>query len=590
MNNEDGYGNGNAGHSPAIPLYGRRPNLSGGPADRLPPHHEEAEKSVLGAILRDETSLAAVVDFLRVEHFFRSHHQVIFTAILSLYEQSVGIDDITVSGELARRNQLEEIGGVLYLFELMETVPHSANAEYHARIVQETGDKREVLDAGLEMTRDAQSSMFTADEVRERALARISRLESAAGDGEQEPAFTPLPSAMDPKAFYGIAGEVVRIIAPHTEACPEAILGQFLVAYANAFGPRPRWQLEATIHRCNLYLLLVGPTGIARKGTSWDVTQWLLNRCDDDAKTRRTVSGLTSGEGLIAYCDQAGAPILAVETEFVRLLTNMGRENNSLSSVLRQAFDGPRLEVATKNNPIVCNDSYFSLIGHTTQSDYKAKIHQVSIDNGLVNRMMHMNVYRARRLPEGGDFESVRQALEPLTADLALSIGFAKFDRALDRPMRKTEAARVYWSELYHGPLSEPRTGDHAKVTIRAAPIILRIAVIFAVLDRDYEIDVRHIEAARAFWDYCDQTSAFLFPCRAVDADGARVLKAIDADDARTHGLTPAEISRRAFGGHKTRPEMVAILSLLNEAGLICHEPERKGRACSVWKRTHVPY
>ena len=78
------------------------------------------------------------------------------------------------------------------------------------------------------------------------------------------------PAAPDPAAHHGLAGEIVSKLAPHTEADPVAILSQLLVAFGAAVGRGAWFQVEATRHHPNEYLVLVGDSARARKGSSWD--------------------------------------------------------------------------------------------------------------------------------------------------------------------------------------------------------------------------------------------------------------------------------------------------------------------------------
>lgn len=344
--------------------------------DTLPPHHIEAEMSALGAMLQDNTKIDAVMEILRPEDFFRDVHQIICRHIEAMHKRGDPVDAVTLVDYLRVIGLSETVGGLDYLIELYGIVPHAANATYYAGIVKEKAKARLSIELATDIIRRAYGHQETASDVLDRASKMIESMRSERLDDDGQSLFNPLPEKMDAKAFRGIAGEIVNIIAPHTESCVEAILGQFIVAFGSVCGPRAHWRLEATAHRCNLFLCLVGPTGIARKGTSWDVARWMIARCDEEWGRRPILSGLTSGEGLIFHAKEESGPLLAVETEFARTLTNMGRDNSSLSTVLRQAFDGPHLRVPTRNNPITCDDAYISLIGHTTLSDIKAKMHR----------------------------------------------------------------------------------------------------------------------------------------------------------------------------------------------------------------------
>ena len=104
----------------------------------------------------------------------------------------------------------------------------------------------------------------------------------------------PFPEPMGEEAYYGIAGEVVSIIKPNTEACPEGILTQFLLGMMNIIGRKPYCR-QAGIHHLNEFVVLVGETSIGAKGTSWDAANVLLEAVDSDWFNNRIHGGVQSG-------------------------------------------------------------------------------------------------------------------------------------------------------------------------------------------------------------------------------------------------------------------------------------------------------
>lgn len=123
--------------------------------DRLPPQSVEAEQSVLGAMLIEKDAILRASEILDPAAFYRDAHRKIFEAILSLNERSEAVDVVTVTEELRRRNQLEEAGGVAYLTTLANLVPTAANVEFYARIVEEKGVLRRLIQASSEIARRA---------------------------------------------------------------------------------------------------------------------------------------------------------------------------------------------------------------------------------------------------------------------------------------------------------------------------------------------------------------------------------------------------------------------------------------------------
>src|SRR5712671_565608 len=120
-----------------------------GSPDRLPPQSIEAEISVLGAVLITESALDQVqIDVgLRPEDFYFPKHQSIFKAMLGLQERTEPVDALTLSAELERHGQLEDVGGTAYVHSLPTSVPSAGNARNYAQIVRDRAQLRRLLGA-----------------------------------------------------------------------------------------------------------------------------------------------------------------------------------------------------------------------------------------------------------------------------------------------------------------------------------------------------------------------------------------------------------------------------------------------------------
>ena len=118
----------------------------------LPPHDLEAEKSVLGAVLLDKDAIVKVIEFLRANHFYKQSHESIYQAIMNLYDSREPADLITVPAELKKMGELERVGGVTYLTELVNSVPTAANIESYARIIKNNSLKRSLISAAAEIS------------------------------------------------------------------------------------------------------------------------------------------------------------------------------------------------------------------------------------------------------------------------------------------------------------------------------------------------------------------------------------------------------------------------------------------------------
>lgn len=119
--------------------------------ERIPPQNIEAEQSVLGAMLVDREAIAKVSEILRAEDFYREEHKVVYSYMLELYNKNEAVDYITITDILAKNNKLEDVGGLAYVTNLTKAVATSANVKFHAEIVKEKSQLRQMVRAGTEI-------------------------------------------------------------------------------------------------------------------------------------------------------------------------------------------------------------------------------------------------------------------------------------------------------------------------------------------------------------------------------------------------------------------------------------------------------
>ncbi len=112
---------------------------------RIPPHHVEAEQSVLGSLLIDRNALSEVSGRLKSDDFYLEKHKEIYEAIMTLYEESLPIDIVTVSDALQRRGTLEKVGDLDYIAQLANNVPTTANVSHYASIIQDKALLRSLI-------------------------------------------------------------------------------------------------------------------------------------------------------------------------------------------------------------------------------------------------------------------------------------------------------------------------------------------------------------------------------------------------------------------------------------------------------------
>ncbi|HUO73416.1 MAG TPA: hypothetical protein VMU39_21785, partial [Solirubrobacteraceae bacterium] len=196
------------------------------------------------------------------------------------------------------------------------------------------------------------------------------------------------PAPPGPAAYHGLLGEIVRRLEPETESDPVAILAQLLVGFGAAVGRGAYFQVEATRHHPQEFVLLVGETATARKGTSWDHARALIGTADQTLVSR-ILTGLASGEGLVwAVRDPNGSDpgvsdrrLLAFESEFASALKAASRDNSTLSATLRSAWDGRPLALLTRTAPARASDAAIAVVGHITAVELRHHLTALELAN-----------------------------------------------------------------------------------------------------------------------------------------------------------------------------------------------------------------
>jgi hypothetical protein len=384
-----------------------------------------------------------------------------------------------------------------------------------------------------------------------------------------------------PAAVYqGMAGLVVETIAPHTEADPVAILVQLLVAAGAVVGRGAYVAVEATRHHPNEFVVLVGESAKARKGSSWDHVARLLNTIAPGFDTRCS-TGLSSGEGLIwALRDPDGADagakdprLLVVEPEFAQVLKSTGRDINTLSPVLRSAWDGRPLALLTRTAPARASTPHLSVIGHITAAELSHHVAALEVANGLLNRFVFIACRRVRLLPEGGDPDPFAGTGIPqrLTAHLSQAAHRGR--------MRLSFAARATWWDAYRH-LAEAQPGLVGGLLARAEAHVLRLGLLYALIDGAASIGLEHLGAALALWDYSADSVTTVFG----QASGNPLAEQIHAALVASGGLTRTAL-RDLFNRNQPQAAIDEAINALARAGR-AHSMRvaTAGRPAQLWR------
>ena len=155
---------------------------------KLPPQSIEAEESILSAILLDNNILLDVLELLTPEDFYRTAHQVIFSAVNELFHKAEPVDLVTLTNVLREKNKLEEIGGAAYLARLVDTVPSAINVQHYARIVRDKSALRRLISKSTEIAQRCYEDAGDLDQVLDYAESAVFEI----SENKHQAAFHPL--------------------------------------------------------------------------------------------------------------------------------------------------------------------------------------------------------------------------------------------------------------------------------------------------------------------------------------------------------------------------------------------------------------
>ena len=400
---------------------------------------------------------------------------------------------------------------------------------------------------------------------------------------------------LDAAAYHGVAGEIVCLMAPQTEADPVALLLQLLIYTGNALNRGPYVLVGKDRHHTNLFGLLVGDTAKARKGLSAGHVRDCCKDVDPEWADHRIRGGMSSGEGIIHHIRDevkkyslkakemvtvdpgiADKRLMLDEREFFSALTVMKREGNTLSGVIRDAWDCRHvLETLTKKEPTKASLPFVSITAHITGDELKNSLDHTSMANGYANRFLFACVRRSKMLPFGGEEVDLEEQISQLRTAVETA-------RMVER-VTMNEAAKAFWCEIY-SELSTGQPGMLGAITARSEAQTLRLSLIYALLDGVQEIDRVHIEAGLALWKYCNASVRFIFGDMLGDAIADAILKALR--EKGTSGMTRNDILD-LFGRNRGSEKILSALELLLTAGKARFEktatPGRRGRPKETW-------
>ncbi len=395
------------------------------------------------------------------------------------------------------------------------------------------------------------------------------------------------PMPMREEAFHGLAGKIVKLLEPSLEASREAILANVLGCTAVLFQHEAYFKVTADVHYPDDYYLTIGNSAVSRKGTTTNAVLEVLERSQAGFK-EHILRGLSTGQGLITALSKKKpegedeneeavsepiAPAVLIEiSEFAELLAVMRREENTLSAVLRDAWDGKPLAVLTRNQPLRVKNSSLATIAHITRNELLSKLTSTDRANGFANRYIFIWMERAKLLPRGSmEHINFNEVVTELHTAIKTSRGAGE--------LRRDEETEELWAEEYKR-LSTRGDSMIDALLSRAEAHVMRLSLLYALLEGSKEIRKEHLKAALAVWDYSEASVHYVFE-NAVDSEEQKIRQKLEQKGP----LTTFEILVQVFNSHKSTKEVAEKMEALEQRRIVrCCQKEFKTKAVPAWE------
>ena len=329
--------------------------------------------------------------------------------------------------------------------------------------------------------------------------------------------------------LYGLIGDIARSGSNDTEANPYAIAASALAYLGVAVGRGPYMPIGDDWNHARLNFVHVGRSSRGRKGTAKKLVisriAKAVKELNEHLAPQIHTGGLSTREGLANLIHDGWTQgkeevppiddkrLLAVESEFANVLHQSKRDGNTLSTALRDAWDGVCIKPAIKTSRVWASHPHIGILADITPGELRGLMAARELSNGFANRFIFFWAEgdKVNPFPK----PTPKDLIDGFARRIADVLMFAGADRHVDRDAHRMafsdEAASLY-ARLYRGELRDRSAGEHITGLLdRRAPMLMRLAMIFALTDETLVIDVRHINAAMAWVRYWTDSVKFIF-------------------------------------------------------------------------------
>lgn len=389
---------------------------------------------------------------------------------------------------------------------------------------------------------------------------------------EEAPSEFPIPS---PECYYGIAGHFAKDACLQSEADPMGVLIHFLTWVGSYFGQEAALHLGDITAPPRLFSVTVSSSGGGKGTSAAPVKRLMLDYVNKKLKKAGLKAGayrdgpMSSGEGLAWAVRDPGDTedeegnlidkgvtdkrLMILEEEFAAVLQAARREGNTVSPAIRRFWDSGSFSPLTKNNRVTVTDAHVCFVGHITHEELVKRLGQSEYSSALASRILWVCVRRPRIVPIP---ESIpHQRMSSYASKIVDAIQFASKTKRLSL----NEEALEIWRDM-----AVTLARSEIPMSERARVQVLRIACIFALLDRTNQVNSEHLKAASHIWQYCAGSIVYIFE-QDENEDAGKIIDAL-----RKHGgLTTTQIRVGVFQQNIKSAEMNSLLKALEAKGRI---------------------
>lgn len=317
---------------------------------------------------------------------------------------------------------------------------------------------------------------------------------------------------VSPVVFAGMLGRAVRTLIPHSEADPVGILAALLSAFSAAIGNGPRVHYGTQTQTLSVWTVLIGATGMGRKGTATRAALDIVRTALPDWSKATILEGCPqSGPAYVSTLAEMNGAAFMLEEEFADLLKVSARYK-SMGKALRRSWEGASISNRTKEAVIHVDAPHVAIVGNVTPTEWTTSIGKADRAGGTLNRFIPLYVERSKKikLSEQISADDWAALIRPLAREFRQAV---KVARDIDE-VTVTPAALALWDDKLSELIDSLSIGREAmeQFAARAADYVWRLSALYALADQREEISTDDLQAAVGLVTYVCDSVMYLTP------------------------------------------------------------------------------